>query len=123
MLLKKSVLLVEDDQDLLEYAEELLNQLGYRVFAVETANEAFKLLETGTQLDLLLSDIRLPGGVSGIELAKNVQERFPDTKVLLASGYDEYFLRKTVQEAFPFIEKPYRAASLKSIINSILEEY
>ena len=122
MLLKKSILLVEDDQDLLEYAEELLNQLGYRVFAVETANEAFKLLETEVSLDLLLSDIRLPGGVSGIDLAKNVQARFPSIKVLLASGYDEYFLRNTVKEAFPFIEKPYRAASLRNIINAILEE-
>jgi DNA-binding NtrC family response regulator len=122
MPIKKSILLVEDDWDLLEYTEELLKQLDYHVVAVETASKAFSVLEAGDQVDLILSDIRLTGDTSGIDFAKNVQARFPEIKILLVSGYDECFVRKKVQESFPFIEKPYRPENLQSKITALLEE-
>lgn len=120
MVLSKNVLLVEDDADLLEYAEELLIQLGYQVFPAETGEQAAKVLKRNVHLDLLLSDIRLPGSMDGVELAQKAIEQRPNIKVLLVSGYDEYFLKNTIQNVFSFIEKPYRPADLDSAIKVVL---
>lgn len=116
MISGTDILLVEDDRDLLEFAGELLIELGYQVFTIASAENALKFLENGVHLDLLLSDIRLPGGINGIELAKKAMEQRPGIKVILTSGYAEH----SEKGSFPFIEKPYRKAELSETVHSVL---
>jgi DNA-binding NtrC family response regulator len=110
------ILLVEDDRDLLEFAGELLIELGYQVFTTASAENALKFLENGTHLDLLLSDIKLSGNINGIELARKVMAQRPGIKVILTSGYAE----PLEKGCFPFIEKPYRKAELGETVHSVL---
>jgi DNA-binding NtrC family response regulator len=121
MAVTKEILLVEDDRDLLDFAGELLIDLGYQVFAASSAETALRLLEHGVHLDLILSDIRLPGSMDGIELARKVKARHPDIKVLLTSGYDDSVIN-TIKDDFPFIEKPYRMAKLNEAVQAVLKD-
>lgn len=120
MLPKTDILLVEDDRDLLEFAGELLIELGYQVFTTSSAENALIFLENEVHLGLLLSDIRLPGSINGIELAKRAVEQQPNIKVILTSGYMEHPPNITLQDGFSFIEKPYRLAELNKAVYSIL---
>ena len=120
MLLNKTILLVEDEQDLLEFTEEALIDLGCQVVPAGNAQQASNILNDDIHLDALLSDIRLPGDTDGIELAKLAQKQRPGMRILLTSGYDEYFLKKTVSDTFPVLEKPYRLADLSSALWDIL---
>jgi DNA-binding NtrC family response regulator len=122
MVVNKEILLVEDDRDLLDFAGELLMELGYQVFAASSGEKALKLMEHGIQPDLILSDIRLPGGIDGIELAKEAKARRPDIKVLLTSGYDEYTVNTVIKGDFPFIEKPYRISLLNEAVQAVLKD-
>jgi PAS domain S-box-containing protein len=81
------VLLVEDDADVRALAVQILDRLGYRVIDTPDARTALRVLEEAENVDLLLSDVVLPGGVSGPELAKQLQARRPGLKVMLMSGY------------------------------------
>lgn len=120
MVSQKSVLLVEDDPDLLDYACELLRRMGYYVIPVDNATQALKLIEEGLTVDLLFSDIRLPGAMDGVALARQVSVLKPDTKVLLVSGYDKIFLDESLRGQFPFLEKPYYSADLKNAVQSLI---
>jgi DNA-binding NtrC family response regulator len=120
MLWNKTILLVEDDRDLMEYAIELLKQLGCRVLSAATSEKAFRILNKNAHIDLLLSDVRLPGTMDGIELARRALKQYPDMRVLLASGYDEHFLKSATQDVFPFVEKPYRLTDLARAIEAVL---
>jgi DNA-binding NtrC family response regulator len=112
---------VEDDRDLLEFTGELLIRLGYQVFAASSAENALQFLEKGVCPDLILSDIQLSGTINGIELAKRAIERRPNTKIILTSGYDEYFQNHILKNDFPFIGKPYRLTELNDAVNSALD--
>lgn len=84
---KKNILLVEDDPDLLDFAAEVLHRLGYQVFKAEDASVALNVIEQEQiSLDLVLSDIRLPGELSGIELVECALNSRPNLKILLASS-------------------------------------
>jgi DNA-binding NtrC family response regulator len=118
----KTILLVEDDPDLLDFTAELLQRQGYQLFKAIDAENALKILNTSTiSLDLLFSDIRLPGEVDGVELAQRAVAARPELKILLASGYDSGFLKQTVKNSFPFLEKPYYPNKLKQTIQTLLE--
>lgn len=86
---KEHILLVEDDELVRQMVIVLLQGLGYRVSAVKSAREALNILSADSQVDLLFSDIVMPGGISGIELAEQVKQHYPALPVLLTSGYTE----------------------------------
>ena len=81
------MLVVEDSRDVAEVTSSLLEQLGYRVVRAENAAEALRHLQQGIGVDLLFSDIVMPGAINGLGLAQICQERFPDIPVLLTSGF------------------------------------
>jgi DNA-binding NtrC family response regulator len=123
MLSRKTILLVEDDDDLLEFAGDLLHKLGYQVVKAPNAESAFGIIESDqVHLDLLLSDIRLPGSANGIELAERAVSLRPALKVLLTSGYDDYFIHKNVNDQFPFLEKPYYPSTLDQALRAAFVE-
>jgi PAS domain S-box-containing protein len=83
----RTVLLVEDEQDVREMTAEHLRDLGYRVLEAEEGAAALRLVQAGAHLDLLVSDVGLPGGMNGRQLADLVRERRPDLPVILITGY------------------------------------
>jgi PAS domain S-box-containing protein len=83
----KTVLLVEDEPDVREMTAEHLRDLGYRVLEAEEGAAALRLVQAGAHLDLLVSDVGLPGGMNGRQLADLVRERHPGLPVILITGY------------------------------------
>ncbi|MDZ3991563.1 Response regulator receiver protein CpdR [Pseudomonas sp. Teo4] len=83
------VLLVEDQAALRMVVCEVLQELGYQVEAFENGPAALAHLQTSERPDLLLSDIGLPGGLNGRQLAERCRTQYPDLSVLFITGYDE----------------------------------
>ncbi|MBI1182439.1 MAG: PAS domain S-box protein [Alphaproteobacteria bacterium] len=117
------VLVVEDDSDLRDLAVLLLNRMGYRTHEAADGQMAIALLDKLPHIDLLFTDLVLPEGMSGIEIAKAARRRFPGLKVLFTSGYGE---SASFQELLPpdttveMISKPYRREALAKRLQQVL---
>jgi signal transduction histidine kinase/CheY-like chemotaxis protein/HAMP domain-containing protein len=117
------ILMVEDNEDVLEVTSAMLTSLGYRITCVRNGPEAIQIFESGEEFELLLSDIAMPNGVSGVELAREARRRNKDIKVLLMSGYAGNVLeRYRAVDEFPIIDKPFRLADLARRLQSTLHE-
>jgi signal transduction histidine kinase len=114
------VLVVEDDPAVLAMAVETLQDLGYQVTTANTAASALKRLKGRKAFDLLFSDVVMPGGVNGVELAHLAREVRPGLKVLLTSGYVGDEATSWANE-FPLIDKPYLGPALASKIRVVLD--
>jgi two-component system NtrC family sensor kinase len=110
-----SVLLVEDDEDVAVAAMTILGMIGYRAQHVPNAVTALALLLGGERFDLMFSDIVMPGGMNGLELAQKVRQHFPWLPILLSTGYARP-AAEVHQAGFDIIAKPYNAASLLDAI-------
>src|SRR6202007_55643 len=82
-----TVLVVEDDVEVLQVAVETLHALGYEVLTATDGPSALRKLRHGRAIDLLFADVVMPKGMSGIELARQARAINPDLRILLASGY------------------------------------
>ncbi|MDB5720509.1 MAG: hypothetical protein JWP15_1127, partial [Alphaproteobacteria bacterium] len=111
------VLLVEDNGHVREFAQSLLEDLGYRVIPAATGEEALERL-AATSVDLLFSDVVMPG-ISGVELAQIARGGSPDLPVLLASGYSEEIVAGA-GAAFEFVRKPYDSCRLSAALTAAL---
>jgi CheY-like chemotaxis protein len=114
------LLAVEDDPAVLALAVEMLGSLGYQVTTATNAAEAMRVLESEEPVDLLFSDIVMPGGASGVSLARQAQAIRPEMQILLTSGFvgDGAGL---AEHEFPLIDKPYEAAVLAARIREMLD--
>jgi CheY-like chemotaxis protein len=83
----ETVLIVEDNEMVLEVVREIIAELGYRVLHAADAGEALAIIESGASVDILFSDVAMPNGISGIELAREALRRKPGLGVLITSGY------------------------------------
>jgi CheY-like chemotaxis protein len=108
-------LLVDDDEDVAVAAMTILGMIGYRAQHVPNAGTALALLLGGERFDLMLSDIVMPGGMNGLELAQKVRQHFPWLPILLSTGYAKP-AAEVHQAGFDIIAKPYNAASLLDAI-------
>ncbi|MBL7648133.1 MAG: PAS domain-containing protein [Candidatus Hydrogenedentes bacterium] len=116
----EAILLVEDEPALRAFATRVLEANGYRVYSAADATEAVSLMESGVPLELLFSDIMLPGGVLGPELAQQFQERFPGKGVLLTSGYAEPGVWNTGPRA-EILKKPYGREALLAAVRGLIQ--
>jgi len=108
-----TILIVEDDPDVREMVVGILSDLGYRTLVASNGPEALAILNRDRSVDLLFTDIVMPAGMSGTELARRASRLRPDLKVLLSSGYArEANLSHSARIEFPFISKPYRPRAL-----------
>jgi PAS domain S-box-containing protein len=117
------ILLVEDDRRLRRVAKARLEELGYRVVEAENGPAALRILERdGETIDLLFTDIVMPGGMPGHELARIARERWPTLAVLLTSGYpgDSLNLGTVVEEGFGWLRKPYNRQQLARAVRDAL---
>ena len=115
------VLVVEDDADVLQATREGLSELGFSVATAPNAAEALVLIQQGLEIDLLFADIAMPGGVSGVELARQARRLRPQLKMLLTTGYAEAALDLD-DDAPPLMSKPYQHDDLARRILEALQE-
>ena len=116
------ILLVEDDEDLLEAMSATLSDFGYRVVCARNGTEALRILDSGQEFDLLFSDIAMPNGPNGIELAGEARRRSKEIKILLTSGYAKDVLaRHTALGEFPIMQKPFQISDLAKRVRSVLQ--
>lgn len=119
----KRILLVEDQTALRLVIGEVLEELGYRVDAFENGPSALTHLQSGERPDLLLSDVGLPGGLNGRQVAERCRERYPDLKVLLMTGYDESAAFSDGQplQGTLVLTKPFELEALAERVRELLE--
>jgi signal transduction histidine kinase len=112
----ETILVVEDNPDVLEVTAATLEALGYRVLSARTGPEALAVLERGEAIDLLFTDVVMPQGISGDELAERARQMRPGLKVLLTSGY----AGAMAVADLPMLGKPYRQVELANKIRAVL---
>ena len=103
------VLLVDDNEDILGLAAEVLETLGYDVITTRTGFEALAILRDNSRISILFTDIQMPG-MEGEELAEIAAASRPDLRVIFASG----FTRPSADA--PFLQKPYKTADLVGLL-------
>ncbi len=120
----ESILIVDDEVDLLQLARQHLNNLGYQTRTAENAAQALKILAEDGSIDLLFSDVVMPGGTNGYELAQKATELKPELKVLLTSGYASKMIDQAMLSRFSshLLSKPYRKAEMAQRIRLVLDE-
>jgi two-component system NtrC family sensor kinase len=107
-----TALLVEDNPEVAEVAAAYFQQLGYLVKQVTNAREALELLGNDAKIDLVFSDILMPGGMNGLELGHTIRRLYPAMPVLLVTGYSDSF-RDAVEQGFVVLQKPFDLAGLE----------
>ncbi len=118
-----TVLLVDDDEEVAALVGEMLEHLGYRVTHAASATDALGALQNGCQVDIVFSDVMMPGGMNGVELAREIRTRDLGVPVLLTSGYAEAAQQSAAAEGVHVLAKPYRleelAISLRTAIDGV----
>ena len=113
------VLVVEDDMFVAELAADMLGELGFESTIAHNATEALDRLAAGDRPKLVFTDVVMPGGITGIELARKLRERFPELPILLTSGYSEQL---GATQGFPVLQKPYELDALAGAIGKLLKQ-
>jgi CheY-like chemotaxis protein len=119
----ETILVVEDNEALRRTTVRMLTQLGYTVLEAEAGQAALDVLHEANGVDLILTDIVMPKGMSGYDLAEMASEIWPHIRILFMSGYSEHFLNKlNVRESrIHLITKPFRKQDLARKLRSILD--
>jgi CheY-like chemotaxis protein len=119
----ETVLVVEDNAQLRRAASRQLAELGYQVREAEHAAAAMAMLAGGTRVDLLFTDVVMPGSMDGLELAQQAMQRWPRLKVLLTSGFPAMRGRNRhlTENPFPLLNKPYRYEELAGAVREALD--
>jgi PAS domain S-box-containing protein len=116
-----TILLVEDDTDVRAIAGSLLRDLGYVVHEAENGRSALDLLERGTTVDLVVSDVIMPDGMNGIELTRELAVRYPRLPVLLTSGYTAQQLDpRSLNHGVRLLRKPYSQTDLARAVEAAM---
>jgi nitrogen-specific signal transduction histidine kinase len=117
----ETVLLVEDDEQVLNMAIESLEELQYGVIVARNAAEALRHLDGPARIDIMFSDVVMPGGMNGAQLAVEARRRRPDLKVLLTSGYVST-QNEVLDSELPVLSKPYKRDELADKLQLVLGE-
>ncbi|MEE7503246.1 hybrid sensor histidine kinase/response regulator [Methylobacterium sp. C33D] len=119
----ETILIVDDREDVAELARTILRDFGYTTLVASNAREALEILDSSEKVDLLFTDLIMPGGMNGVLLAREARRRQPKLKVLLATGYAEASLERTDigGSEFDLLNKPYRRTELVRRVRAILD--
>jgi CheY-like chemotaxis protein len=120
----ETILVVEDDPLVRDYVIEQLKGLGYRTFGCPYGSDALVLLDQNPLIDLLFTDVVMPGGMGGRELANAARAQRPELKVLFTSGYTENSIDQNgrLDSDVEFLSKPYRRNQLAAKVRKVLDE-
>ena len=118
----ETILVVDDEQAICELAKNMLESKGYQVITADSGEAALKVLDRKADIDLLLSDIIMPG-MDGYKLAEKVREKYPGIKIQLMSGYDDKRKRTEDDEVLyqSILHKPYTANKLFTAVRRALD--
>ena len=123
----ETVLVVDDETYLIDIAVHHLEDLGYRTLSADSAKRALEILEGEAGIDLLFSDVVMPGGMDGFDLAKEALGRYPDLRVLLTSGFTARLEEtqtgdaQTKALAAALLGKPYERGELARRVRKVLD--
>ena len=114
---KATILMVDDDDMLRDLIVDALRDLDYTVLVAEDGPGAMAILEHGTPVDVLFSDVSMPNGMSGVELAARARRLRPGVPVILASGFAKGQI-DDIPHDVTFLPKPYRIRQLLEIVDA-----
>lgn len=121
----ESILIVDDEPELIEVATQYLQPLGYTIYIANDGKQALEILSRYPELQLLFSDVVMPGGSNGYELAERAKQLFPALKVLLTSGYTDRApideKNAPAQVRWHLLNKPYNQTELAQRIRELLD--
>jgi CheY-like chemotaxis protein len=118
----ETILIAEDDEEVRTTAVEMLTDLGYRVYKAKDAAAALNIIEKGHAIDLLFTDVVMPGALKSPELARRARERLPGIAVLFTSGYTENAIVHggRLDDGVELLPKPYSRDALARKIRQVL---
>jgi PAS domain S-box-containing protein len=118
------VLVVDDEPALLEIAQAFLSEMGYSALLAEDGAHALEIVARSGEIDLMVTDIIMPGGMNGVDLARKTRELRPKLKIIYSSGFpaDALSERSGMQLDAPLLRKPYQRAEFAAIIQRTMEE-
>ena len=117
------VLLVEDDPMVLRLSETRLKTLGFECVTATTGDAAWETLKSRDDIDVVFTDLVMPGELSGHALATRVAQEMPHLRILITSGFSENILRGEEEDyAFAILRKPYRQADLAEAFRALLQD-
>ena len=114
---RQTVLVVDDSADVAEVTSSLFEHLGYETIYRDSAEAALKLLEAGTKIDLVFSDIVMPGTIDGVGLAREIRSRYPNLPIALTTGYSD--AAKGAPPDLGILRKPFDTEALSDFIQDI----
>ena len=119
----ESLLIVEDEPGLREIVQAVMSEYNYRVTVAASGGEAMQIWEEHNgEFDLVLTDMIMPGGMTGLELVEGLKKRKPDLKVIYTSGYSEELTGKDLrQDDKVFLAKPYLPSQLARLVRKCLD--
>jgi DNA-binding NtrC family response regulator len=115
------VLVVEDDADVRRFVTEFLKDMGYSAVEAGSGVAALRLLDSGIAVDVVFTDVRMPDGISGFQLALEIRRRSPNIGVVLTSGVAAFsdLAREAVGD-LPILRKPFRSDDILQAIETVL---
>jgi signal transduction histidine kinase len=118
------VLVVEDEPDVRSFVVDMLHDLGYRVLDAANAHAALQILDRRNDISLLFTDVGLPGGVNGRQLAEQAKRRHPEIKILYTTGYARNAIvhQGRLDPGVELINKPFTYAALAARLREVLEK-
>jgi PAS domain S-box-containing protein len=121
---EETILVVEDDDDVRAYSVEILRELGYRVVEAHDGPSALRLLERQAEVALLFTDVVLPSGMTGAQLAAQARDLRPDLRVLFTTGYARNAIvhEGRLDKGVRLITKPFGSADLAAKVRDVLDE-
>ncbi|MEI8672811.1 response regulator [Vibrio sp. SA48] len=112
-------MLLEDQMELQATLNDQLHQMGYITLVCNTGEEALRIMENNPEINILISDIALPGKTNGIEVVKRATTINTELKALLISGHHEAMLNKHLNLPAPLLKKPFNQEQLKQALHSL----
>ena len=117
------ILIVEDNDELRELATQLVQGLGYAACSASTGAEAIATLAQDPKIDILFTDVLMPGGMNGFELAAEIRRTRPEIAILVTSGFPGNLLPSAQQHGgFEMIPKPFTQAELAAALAKVRAE-
>ena len=114
---RQTVLVVDDSADVAEVTSSLFEHLGYETIYRDSAEAALKLLESGAKIDLVFSDIVMPGTIDGVGLTREIRSRYPNLPVGLTTGYSD--AANAAPSNLRVLRKPFDTEALREFIHDI----
>ncbi|MDE0929808.1 MAG: PAS domain-containing protein [Halioglobus sp.] len=120
----ETILVVDDEVELAVIAKSVLEDLGYTVVCSDNGPAALQVLEENTTIDLVFSDVVMPGGMSGLDLGAIITNKYPHVKLLLTTGFavEADSPMSVTESKYEVLRKPYRGMELAKRVRKILDE-